>query len=113
MRNIFMIYEKEMIRALAHRTGLAFNSGETNFAYTGALTGLAIIENGLDQNVSVQLQGRARGGSTWQAVGAASVVAAGAAGSIAITAPWPEVRIACTPAGVCTAGTFSAWFSAV
>lgn len=109
-----MNYQKTMIDALEHRTGIVFTSGKSNFAYTGALTGLAIIENGLDQNVSVQLQGRARGGTTWQDVETAVIVlAGGGAGSIAVTAPWSEVRISCTPAGVPTTGAFSAWFSGV
>ena len=102
-----------MIDALAHRTAVAFASGLTDFAYNGSLTGLVIIENGLDQNVTVQLQGRARGGTTWQNVGSFSAVAAGSAGNIAVTTPWPEIRINCTPAGLCTSGTFDAWFSGV
>ena len=102
-----------MIDALAHRTGVAFYSGRVDFAYIGSLLGLVIIENGLDQNVSVQLQGRARGGDTWQSVGTAETVSAASAGNISLSEPWPELRIACTPAGVPTSGTFSAWFSGV
>ena len=108
-----MKYQWTMVDALAHRNVAAFVSGKTDFSYVGALTGLVIVENGLDQNVSVQVQGRARGGSTWQNVETAEAIATLAAGNIAITEPWPEIRISVTPAGAPTDGTFSAWFSGV
>lgn len=108
-----MNYQHKMVDALEHRSAAAFASGRVDFAYIGSLLGLVLVENGLDQNVSVQLQGRARGGTTWQNVGIAETVTAGSAGNISISEPWPELRIYCTPAGLPTSGEFNAWFSGV
>jgi hypothetical protein len=108
-----MNFENVMINALAHTGAAAFNSGPVNFGYAGLLSGVVMIENGLDQNVTVQLQARPREGATWQNVETSSVVAAGGTGNIATTTPWPEVRITCTPAGAVASGTFSAWWCGV
>jgi len=108
-----MNYQSQLIIGLEHRTAAVFVSGPIKFSYAGSILGLVIIENGLDQTVSVQLQGRAHGGQTWQNVESAASVTAGSAGNIEIAVPWPELRISCTPGGAPSSGEFNAWFSGV
>jgi len=67
---------------------------------------IAIINNGLDQDVDVQIQGRGFYATNWQDTDAAdTTVAAGANGFILVDAPWYEVRAEVTPDGVPTEGT--------
>ena len=68
--------------------------------------GVVIINNGLDQNVNVDVEGRGYWATNWQDTDAApTTVAAGADGFIVVDSPWYEVRVEVTPAGIPTTGT--------
>jgi hypothetical protein len=100
---------------LLHRAALRsadpVNTDAVRFGVHGYKSGLAIIESTLDQAVSCQLQGKAAGGAKWQNVGAAVNVGADGASSIAVSAPWSELRVQCTPADVPTNGVLNIWLS--
>lgn len=106
---------QETLPPQAVRTSDVFVVGAHKFAAVGASAGLLIVENGLDQNVSIQIQGQAWGpeASIWQDVGSALVVNAGLAGNTGITAIWPVLRFQVTPAGVPTSGELKMWLSRV
>jgi len=97
------------------RASDVFTVGSHKFAAAGAGAGLLVVENGLDQNVSIQIQGQAWGpnASIWQDVGTALVVNAGLAGNTEISVPWPVLQFEVTPAGIPTSGVLRMWISKV
>lgn len=105
--------EIRLVNSLAIRDTDAANSGAAPFGMQGFSSGLVVVENGLDQNVTVQVQGKPDGGSTWQNEGASVVANASNVNKVATTTPWSELRVQLTAAGVPTSGTVSAWLTRV
>jgi hypothetical protein len=105
--------ETRLVNALAIRDTVAVNSGAAPFGIHGFSSGLVVVENGLDQNVTVQVQGKPDGGATWQNEGSSVVANATDVNKVATTTPWSELRVQLTAAGIPTSGTVSAWLTRV
>lgn len=81
------------------------------FGQRGYGNGVLIVENTLDQAVTVRLQGRAHEGSTWQDIGAGiSVAATTGVGYIPISSPWSILRMSYIAGTTPTSGSLTAWF---
>lgn len=104
-------YEAVVIRTVELRSAAAQNTPAFNFGKEGFRVGILSFENDLDQNVTLQLQGKADEGSTWINVGAAAVAAAGGTQTLDVTAPWSLLRVQYTAAGIPTTGTISGWLN--
>jgi hypothetical protein len=100
-KNAIELYGSE---GLAVRAATAQVSDTFELGADGYATGLLSVTNGLDQNVTVTVQGMNDGDSTWQTDGTVAVVA-GATGSYTVTTPWGLVRLSTLPAGIPTTGT--------
>ena len=95
------------------RTVVATASEEIPFGNIGKTNASITIENDLDQQVGVVVQGKARGGTDWHTAVASANIAAGANGDAALTVPWGEVRLLVTAALLPTTGSISAWITYV
>lgn len=104
-------YERKIVDALAIRDTVAAESGAERFGCEGYSQAVFTFENGLDQTVTFQVQGRAWDGTTWQDVGSGVAVTAGSAGTASVTAPWGMLQVTMTAGGVPTTGTVSAWMN--
>lgn len=111
-----MLNQTTLLNELEIRDTDVHSSGGALFGAQGAIQGLIVIENKLNQIVSIQAQGRALGSEVWQNIGAATNVAATVgttpgAGNIALTVSWPEVQITATCGGAPASGSVTAWLS--
>lgn len=111
-----LINQTTLLNELEIRDTDAHASGGSLFGAIGAQQGLIIVENSLDQIVSIQAQGRALNGTVWQNVGAAFNVAAivgttPGVNNLALTVSWPEMRITATCGGAPASGSVTAWMS--
>lgn len=106
-------YEVPLFQAEEIRTAAVQSSPAAPFAAQGYGNGIVSIENGLDQNVTAQLQGKSDWASTWQDLGASVTVTASGVNKIVISEAWGELRLRLTAAGIPTTGDIDAWLTRV
>lgn len=105
--------ELVLLNEVELRTVVATASEEVPFGNAGHSDASITIENDLDQQVAVVVQGKARGGTDWHTAVASANIAAGANGNTNLTIPWGEVRLEVTAALLPTTGSISAWITYV
>ena len=104
MRNTIELYGDD---GLAVRVTAAQVSDLFDLATDLKSAAMVTVANGLDQNVTVTVQGRNEGDTTWQTAGTV-VVATGASGYYLVDTPWGQVRLSSVAAGIPTTGVLQA-----
>jgi hypothetical protein len=101
-----------LLDELALRTVVATASEVAKFGNIGKKSCIVTVENDLDQQVGIIVQGKAKGATDWHTAGANQNIAAGANGNWSIiNAPWGEIRLQVTAAVLPATGTISAWIN--
>ena len=108
MQNHFLLDENKEIRT----TDPVYSARVLDMGAMHLLDAYFSIENGLNQNVSCQLQGKCKEGEVWRNIGSAVVVPAAVGGVPGVPAAafytaemWDTIRVKYTAAGLPTSGT--------
>lgn len=96
------VFDAEAIRDTSSKTSAVSHTGE----FTAETI---LIENGLDQQVTLQLQGCRKGGSVWFNVGSSFNVAASTNDYETVTDYFPCYRVTAICSTAPTSGDLDAW----